>query len=52
VGKVGVTFISYVVGDGSSTRPLMRDGGMEEFCGDPTVGSCFKVCTRDQRLKK
>jgi len=35
---------------GSAVRPLPRDGGMEELCGDPTVGPCPKVWTTDQKL--
>jgi len=35
-----------------ATRPLPRDGIVEEFCGDPTVGSRPKIWTRDKRWKK
>jgi len=27
-------------GGGGATRPLPRDGGVEELHGDPTVGPC------------
>jgi len=32
--------------------PFPRDGGVEELHRDPTVGSCPKVWTRDQKWKK
>jgi len=35
-----------------ATRPLQRDGGVEELYGDPTVGSRPKVWTRGQKWKK
>jgi len=39
-------------GDGNgATRPLPRNGGAEEFLGNPTVRQCPKVWTRYQRLK-
>jgi len=28
---------------GGATRPLPRDGGMEELHGDPTIRPCLKV---------
>ena len=34
-------------GGGGTTRPLPRDGGMEELRGDPTVGPHIKVWTID-----
>ena len=37
-----------VVGCGGTTRPLPRDGGAEEFRGDPTVGPHPKVWTIGQ----
>jgi len=37
---------------GGATRPLPRDGGVEELHGDPTVGPRPKVCTRGQKWKK
>jgi len=38
--------------DGGATRPLPRDGGVEELHGDPTVGPRPKVWTRGQKWKK
>ena len=35
-------------GGGGTTRPLPRDGGTEELCGDPTVGPHPKVWTIDR----
>ena len=35
-------------GGGGTTRPLPRDGGVEELRGDPTVGPHPKVWTIDQ----
>jgi len=37
---------------GGATRPLPRDGGVEELHGDPTVGPRPKVWTRGQKWKK
>jgi len=37
---------------GGATRPLPRDGGVEELHGDPTVGPHPKVWTRGQKWKK
>jgi len=37
---------------GGATRPLPRDGGVEELHGDPTVGPHPKVWTRGQNWKK
>jgi len=37
---------------GGATRPLMRDGGVEELHGDSTVGPCPKVWTKGQKWKK
>ena len=34
-------------GGGGTTRPLPRDGGVEELRGDPTVGPHIKVWTID-----
>jgi len=45
-----VKFFSY--GGGGTTRPLPRDGGVEELHGNPTVGPRPKVCTRGQKCKK
>jgi len=39
-------------GGGGATRPLPRDGGVEELHGDLTVGPRAKVWTRDQKWKK
>jgi len=36
------------VSGGGATRPISRDGGVEEPRGDPTVGSSPKVWTRGQ----
>jgi len=37
-------------GDGvGATRPLPRDGGMEDLHGDPKVGPHPKVWTRGQK---
>jgi len=36
---------------GGATRPLRRDGGVEELHGDPTVGPRPKVWTRGQKCK-
>jgi len=38
--------------DGGATRPLPRDGGVEELHGDPTVRPLPKVWTRGQKWKK
>ena len=35
-------------GGGGTTRPLPRDGGVEELRGDPTVGPHPKVWTIDR----
>ena len=35
-------------GSGGTTRPLLRDGGVEELRGDPTIGPHPKVWTIDQ----
>jgi len=35
-----------------ATRPIPRDGGIEELHGDPTVGPRPKVWTRGQKRKK
>jgi len=40
-----------VKGGGGATRPLSRDGGVEELNGDPTVGPRPKVWTRGQKWK-
>jgi len=37
---------------GGATRPLSRDGGVEELYGDPTVGPRPKVWIRGQKWKK
>jgi len=37
-------------GGGGATRPLPRDGGVEELHGDPTVGPCPKVWTEVRDL--
>jgi len=39
-------------GGGGATRPLPRDGGVEELQGDPKVGPHPKVWTRGQKWKK
>jgi len=39
-------------GGGGATRPLPRDGGMEELLGDPAIGPRPKVWTRGQKWKK
>jgi len=39
-------------GVGDATRPLLRDGGVEELHGDPTVGPRPKVRTRGHKWKK
>jgi len=44
--------ISSPGGGGSVTRPLPRDGGMEELHGDPTVESRPMVWIRGQKWKK
>jgi len=43
---------SRLVGDGGATRPLPRDGDVEELHGDPTVGPCPKFWTRGQKWMK
>jgi len=37
---------------GGATRPLLRDGSVEELHGDPTVGPRPKVWIRGQKWKK
>jgi len=39
-------------GGGGATRRHPRNGGAEEFHGDPTVGPRPKVWTRGQKWKK
>jgi len=39
-------------GGSGATRPLLRDGGVEELHGDPTVGPLPKIWTRGQKWKK
>ena len=39
-------------GGGCTTRPLPRDGGAEEFRGDPTVGPHPKVWTIDREKRE
>jgi len=41
-----------VIGGGDATRPLPRDGVVEEIHGDLTVGPRPKVWTRGQKWKK
>jgi len=36
---------------GSTTRPISRDGGAEQFHGDPRVWLRLKVWTRGQKWK-
>ena len=43
-----LTAVMGVGGGGGTTRPLPRDGGAEELCGDPTVGPHPKVWTIDR----
>jgi len=45
-------YLSFNCGGGDTTRPLPRDGGVEELPGDPTVGPRPKVWTRGQKWKK
>jgi len=42
----------YYGGGGGATRPLLKDGGVEELHGDPTVRPRPKVWTRGQKQKK
>jgi len=44
--------IKLLASGGGATRPLTRDGGVEELHGDPTVGPRPKVWTRGQKWKK
>jgi len=37
---------------GGATRPLPRDGDVEELDGDPIIGPRPKVWTRGQKRKK
>jgi len=43
---------TWVCGDGGATRPLPRDGGVEEIHGDPKVGLRHKVWTSGQKWKE
>jgi len=51
IEKINKLLIHWPTG-GGATRPLQRDGCMEELHRDPTVGSCPKVWTRGQKWKK
>jgi len=42
----------WIDGGGGVTRPLPRDGGMEELHGDLTVRPRPKVWTRGQKWEK
>jgi len=46
------THLFVKVHGGGATRPLLRDRGVEELHGDPTIGPCSKVWTRIQEEVK
>jgi len=46
--EINACLVCRVSGVGGATRPLPRDGGVEELHGDPTVGPRPKVWTRGQ----
>jgi len=44
-------YSSYVGGSGA-TRPLPKDGSVENSTETPTIGPCPKVWTRSQKWKQ
>jgi len=45
----GLLSMKLDLGGGGATRPLSRDGGVEEFHRDPTVGPRPVIWARDQK---